>query len=73
VSEGTACTWKECTERAAHEQRGNDGTVWANLCAQHHAELGAAIGSTDVRVLLRAWVRAGGGADATARRLDGGR
>lgn len=66
------CTWKECASDATQPQRGNDGSVWADLCEPHHVELDAAVGSMNVKKLMRAYVLAQGGAAAAARRMVGG-
>ena len=63
------CTWKECEQTATREQRGNDGSKWADLCEQHHVELDEAVGSMDGKKLLKAYILAQGGAKAAAERM----
>jgi hypothetical protein len=74
------CTWEECRRRAEHEEKANNGSVWARLCQAHHEELKKAIArSLDEdgklpmmpRLLLRAWVKAQGGSRKAAKRLSG--
>jgi hypothetical protein len=63
-----SCTWQDCTRDGTREQIAQDGAVWAVLCEQHHKELDDAIGSMNPPVLMRAWVRAQGGAKKAAAR-----
>lgn len=74
------CTWTDpepdagrCQHEAEHVQRDKDGQPWANLCAMHHATLEAASAGKPFNPAraLRAWVRAGGGADVMAKRMVG--
>ena len=67
-----SCTWKHCSKPAAHPQTATNGEVWANLCDQHSAELEAAIGGSDAKLLLRLWVMAGGGAEKMGARMTPG-
>jgi hypothetical protein len=68
------CTWKDCTEPAAHSMISRDESVrasprdmlssalhaqWANLCDNHKAEFDAAAASGDAARLVEAWARAG--------------
>lgn len=64
-----ACTWKGCAEEACRRQIGKDGREWADLCAPHDVELKAAQGSSDVKVILKSWILAQGGAEKAAERM----
>jgi hypothetical protein len=67
------CTWKDCAAEGTHEHTRNDGSVWAVLCDEHHAEVDAsAPGSAEVfspKRALRAWVLASGGAKKLAESM----
>ena len=63
------CTWIDCTETAEQSMTSSDGTVWSRLCQTHAAEVEEAIVSGKPRALLRAWVRAQGGAEAAVARM----
>lgn len=71
------CTWMDpepggrCQHEAEHVQRDKGGAPWANLCAVHNAELQAALDAEPFNParMMRAWVRAGGGAEAMAKRI----
>ena len=65
------CTWEGCEADGVHEQRDRDRKVWATLCQEHHDELEAAVVSMKAAVILRAWVRAQGGAKAAVQRMKG--
>lgn len=71
------CTWqdppdKNCTNEAKHPWRTQDGReLWAHLCTIHHNELTAGVASPDVRMMLRCWVRAGGGPKVMTARTVG--
>lgn len=67
------CTWKDCGQPAAHDEVGKDGSVWARLCIGHHEELEAALDSLDVKAIMRAYIKAQGGANAAAARMLGGK
>lgn len=68
------CTWQEkdrrCEAEATHPQRSNDGSVWANLCSEHHSLLESAMPGKetegDPRKMLAYWVKANGGAKKMA-------
>lgn len=67
------CTWqdppdKRCENLGMHEEVDKDGKIWANLCQEHHQELEYAIDKDpfDIPLMLRCWVRAGGGAKKMA-------
>ena len=55
------CTWVGCTVVATHPQLDRNGTMWANLCLHHHAELSESI-ATSIPKMVSAWVKAKGGA-----------
>ena len=67
------CTWVDgrirCPLPAMSPQKAKDGEVWANLCSAHNKELDASIGKLDASVILRNWVRGGGGAKKMAARM----
>jgi hypothetical protein len=63
------CTWVDCKKTAKVPEVASDGEVWANLCDEHHNELEEAIGCLEPKKLLRAWVRASGGAKKMASRF----
>lgn len=66
-----ACTWVDCEKSATHLHKDKHGAVWSSLCSEHDAELSAAAiaSDTDVRGILRSWVKAQGGATRAARRM----
>lgn len=70
--EGDRCTWDGCTKAATVPQIARDGERWANLCAEHDAELNKAIDTSNVPALMRGWVKAQGGAKKAAARMTGG-
>ena len=67
------CTWRDCSNEAAHPQIAKDGEQWANLCDEHNSKIDesidTAIANGDVRSLLSGWVKAQGGAEAAAGRM----
>lgn len=77
------CTWvdpstplgieRRCDQPAHWQQPSQDGEVWADLCDKHADELNDSIEShnaePDVKLILRNWVRAGGGAKKMAGRM----
>ena len=68
------CTWKSkekprCEAEATHEQVANDGSIWANLCDEHHSLMDSVIGGKDVPKMLGYWVCAQGGPKAAAGRM----
>lgn len=71
------CTWqdppdKRCPLEGNHDHKDNMGVVWASLCDQHQAEFNDAYDETkpaDVPLMLRCYVRAGGGAKKMAGRI----
>ena len=67
------CTWVDgktrCPLPAVSPQKAKDGEIWANLCSTHNKELDASIGDLGAPAILRAWVRAGGGAKKMAARM----
>ncbi len=65
----SCCTWKACDRPAAHQERGRDGSVWAELCEKHHVELDEAVASLEPKRLMRSYILAQGGAAAAARRV----
>lgn len=67
------CTWKfkdkpRCGAEAIHEQKSQDGSVWANLCEEHHNLMDSVVGK-DVPKMLGYWVCAQGRAKAAAQRM----
>lgn len=77
------CTWQDptpdgrCQNPAEYPEREKTGEAWANLCKKHHEAYEKA---TDLKSpewnpagMLRAWVRAGGGAQKQAARMTSGR
>ncbi len=75
MSSGNCCTWVDCQEPATHDHVAGDREVWARLCEKHHAEFETVEdrflkegGSENTKAMLRAWVRAGGGAKKMAER-----
>lgn len=76
----TQCTWQDppdtrCTREATHPQTAEGGEVWANLCDEHAKQLDASVNGLIVEdnhnpaAVLRAWVRASGGAKKMAGRM----
>lgn len=76
------CTWSDpiaggegvrCEKAAAKSHTGDDGKVWCSLCEMHDKELDDCMiqEPMDVRLMLRNWVRASGGAKTMARGLVG--
>ena len=63
------CTWIDCDVEATHPQIAKDGEEWANLCDEHHEETEQALKSMVPEKLLRAWVRAQGGAKLATQRM----
>lgn len=62
------CTWKECSKSATHPQIGDAGQ-WANLCPTHNRELEEAFERGSPPVIMRAYVKAKGGAKACAEAM----
>lgn len=69
MNDGRTCTWKDCGKVAMHQQKGDGGRVWADLCDQHDGEINAMLEKRDAKGLLRAWVLASGGADKMVRSM----
>lgn len=69
------CTWQDPPERrcerlAAIDHIEQDGEVWARLCKEHDKELvDSQSDPINVPLMLRCWVRAGGGHQKMAARL----
>lgn len=61
--------------RGEFPQLDNDSNEWAILCKWHHDEIEAAISSNpfNPKMLLRAWIKAQGGAKSAAERTLIGR
>lgn len=74
----TRCTWqdppdKQCERLAAIDHVSKDGETWARLCKEHDKELtDSQADPINVPLMLRCWVRAGGGHKIMAARLTGG-
>lgn len=66
----TNCTWKDCLQLACNPQLSEYGAEWANLCNAHEEELNAGIKSGDFKKLMRAYVRAKGGAEKSAQAMQ---
>ncbi len=64
------CSWADCLDTGLVEQRDKNGTLWATLCDKHSTELDEAVKIFDPKELLRAWVKASGGAAVMARRAS---
>lgn len=64
----STCTWAGCANPARHELGSRDGSKWANLCDEHNAEMDAAVNSPQVGDIVRAWIKAKGGAEKAAAR-----
>jgi len=66
-------TWKDCTAEGKYEYTRNDGSAWAILCDEHHAEFEASMpGSAEkvsIKRALRVWVLANGGAKKLAESM----
>ena len=69
------CTWKNCNEKAEHEQLDRDGNTWANLCEGHHNELDAMldlfVANGNPKGMVRCWILANGGAKKMSQRMVG--
>lgn len=69
------CTWQDppdklCERLAAIDHTTQDGEVWARLCKEHDKELvDSQSDPINVPLMLRCWVRAGGGHQKMAARL----
>lgn len=63
------CTWVGCGELGMHEQLDKLGNRWAYLCPQHHEELDNAIRSLVPRLVMKAWIRAHGGAQRLTEKM----
>ncbi len=63
------CSWADCLDTGLVKQRDKNGTLWATLCDKHSTELDKAVEVFDPKELLRAWVKASGGAAVMARRV----
>lgn len=68
------CTWFCCSSHGVHPHVDRQGKEWAFLCPAHHAELVAAVDPSTpnwtARGNLAAWVKAQGGPQAAAARID---
>lgn len=62
------CTWVGCDSDGIHELGDRNGQKWAILCESHNDEMDRAVNSPQVGDIVRAWVRAQGGAKAAAAR-----
>lgn len=62
------CSWADCSDNGVIGQRDKNGTLWATLCDKHSTELDKAVEVFDPKELLRAWVKASGGAAVMTRR-----
>jgi hypothetical protein len=65
------CTWKGCENEAHNPLKDRNGKEWANLCDNHDCAFTYAVDSEDKKKIMRAYVLAGGGAEATAKRVWG--
>lgn len=74
------CTWcdpvkggeqNRCPKMAQYKQISKDGIQWAHLCEEHADELHDAMEQPelDVKLMLRNWVRAGGGSKVMSERM----
>jgi hypothetical protein len=63
------CTWMNCICDAVEPQVARDGQKWADLCVDQARFLKEAIDSGSAKRVVRAWVRAQGGAKAAATRV----
>jgi hypothetical protein len=63
------CTWKDCNNKAEYFCLNREGVAWANLCKVHDKELDEAVISSIPKIILRAWVRASGGASIIVDRM----
>jgi hypothetical protein len=62
------CTWEGCDSENAEDIISNDGEVWCRLCRKHEKEL---VKSYTDKSLLSSWIKAQGGAEKAAGRMDG--
>lgn len=46
-----------------------NGLVWTNLCTEHREELEVALSTKLPAIILKAWIKAQGGAKKAAQRL----
>lgn len=63
------CTWADCSDLGTIEQRDKNGDLWATLCVKHSTELDAAVANFSPKEMLRAWVKASGGAEKMTKRM----
>ena len=61
------CTWIDCNNVATVPQISQDGSRWANLCAEHAKEIDDNL--LNPKGTLRCWVRAQGGASVLAKKM----
>lgn len=64
------CTWAGCDKDGGTPQLGRNGQEWARLCDEHAKELDADASSGVPKRIMRAWVKAQGGAKAAAERTS---
>ena len=63
------CTWAGCLRDGKHPQLNGQGNQWANLCDEHNTEHEAALASLNPKQLIRAWIKAIGGAKQMAGKM----
>ena len=65
------CTWVDCSADAKYPHLSKDGTPWANLCDDHHAQVEKDCDPVDcdIRKMLSSWVKASGGAKVMAGKM----
>ena len=56
-------------ERAVKAKYDKQNRIWADLCTTHNNEFERAMAGPDVKVILRSWVKAQGGAAKAAERV----
>jgi len=65
------CTWRDCESDGTNPQLDNKKREWANLCQEHHDEIENSIAADpfEPKRLMRAWIKAQGGAKEASKRI----
>lgn len=73
---GHQCTWVGCTDKACHMLCDKHGKIWARLCDKHYQQHDVSVtnavrqgGKDNIRKMLGAWVKSGGGAEKMSKRV----
>jgi len=63
------CTWEGCRKPATAVHKDSAGVAWADLCGTHDKQLTVVLGDPKPAAMMRAWIKAQGGAARTAKRV----